>query len=578
MNNEKLKHLTAAFKDDGYDVDQVITHEGKIGIAARHRTACINGDKDRKKKAYYLEGSHRQMGYLLGRLAEYEISEMTTYFVNNVIWAFMGYHPGKILNKDYSIKKKDKTIWHVIREYLGNEIAEFISKCSQQTTPDVPREYIDEMEGVLEGCREANTDTRVNKDDLWVLNFGIDWLIAHVYTRFKDVKIIKKRTKKKFLKKSKLTISCNGFSVFKDAAGGGHYFGRDFMFPTAGVFEDTACMIIYNPDHTEGKQYLPLVSITAPGILGCISGMNMNGVAVGIDMCPSAACNPAEPGFNSLLLARHSIEKGGSAGQAKDIMVESKRGVSWIYILSDGTEDRACVVESAYSAEGIPFTDFPPKRYMKRFLFRKAFIPDAKFLEEHKTAEQENGIMVRWEDYKYDEAYLQFNKRSFKHFCKKLYPDALEKTGFINKTIKEKNCPLTYFFSPERETRGDIILTTNHYLIPEMRYTVMDFILSVLIKDVTNDTQWRYDTLNNLILDALAEAEKEGKKGIDYSKAKEILNFLSPSGQYPEYYGENKKVIEGALSLFDLKAKTVESQYGYYKDAWIKLTLPKYIL
>jgi len=39
----------------------------------------------------------------------------------------------------------------------------------------------------------------------------------------------------------------------------------------------------------------------------------------------------------------------------------------------------------------------------------------------------------------------------------------------------------------------------------------------------------------------------------------------------------NKKVIEGALSLFDLKEKTVESQYGYYGDEWIKLSLRKYI-
>lgn len=578
MNNEKLQHLTTAFNNEGYDVDQVITHKEKIGISARHRTACINGDKAKKKKVYYLEGTHRQMGYLLGRLAEYEISEMTTHFVNNVIWAFMGYHPGKILNKDYTIAKKDKTIWTVIKEYLGNEIAEFISKCSQQTSPDVPLEYIEEMEGILQGCREANKDTKVNKDDLWVLNFGIDWLIANIYTGFRDVKTIKKRIKKKFLKKSKLTISCNGFSIFKDAAGGGHYFGRDFMFPTAGVFEDTACMIIYNPDSAEGKKYLPLASITAPGILGCVSGMNMDGVAVGIDMCPSAACNLAEPGFNSLLLARHSIEKGRSAEQAKDIMVKSKRGVSWIYILSDGTEDRACVVESAYSTEEIPFTNFPPKRFMKKFLFRKAFIPDEKFLKEHKTAEQENGIMVRWENYKYEEAYLKFNKRSFKHFWKKLYPNALEKTGYINKTVKEKNCPLTYFFSPERETRSDVIITTNHYVIPEMRYTVMDYWLGVLINDVTNDTQWRYDTLNALILDAIAEAEKEDKKGIDYNKAKEILNFLSPSGQHPEYYGRNKKVIEGALSLFELKKKTVESHYGYYNDEWIKLTLTKYIL
>jgi len=122
-----------------------------------------------------------------------------------------------------------------------------------------------------------------------------------------------------------------------------------------------------------------------------------------------------------------------------------------------------------------------------------------------------------------------------------------------------------------------MILFAHNFVIPEMRYTVMDRLLSAIINDATNDTQWRYDTINALILKAIDEAKKAGKRGIDYDSAKDILNFLRPSGQYPNYYGKNKKVIEGSLSLFDLKKKTVESHYGYYKDKWIKLTLTKYI-
>jgi hypothetical protein len=41
---------------------------------------------------------------------------------------------------------------------------------------------------------------------------------------------------KQKLSKIKFPILCNWFSVFKEAAGGGHYFGEDFMFPTAGAF------------------------------------------------------------------------------------------------------------------------------------------------------------------------------------------------------------------------------------------------------------------------------------------------------------------------------------------------------
>ncbi len=573
--DSKLQNLTRAFNTDGYKVSQTVSYQGKMGLAAAHRTACINGDRHKKKKVYYLEGNHHQMGYLLGRLAEDEISQMTTGYINNFIWAIMGYLTE---HKGYKPDKKNKTIWDHIKELLGEAITDLISKSSQEMLSDIPEEYIEEMRGMLEGCREANGHTQVNEGDLWTLNFGIDWLLAHIFTGFRKEPKIKKKVKKKFMEKVKIPVMCNGFSVFKEAARGGHYFGRDFMFPAAGVLQNTACMIVRLTDSVVGEKRLPQVCVTAPGILGCFAGMNRNGVAAGIEIVPSSACHPGEPGFNSLLLLRHSLETGESAAAAKDAIVGARRGVSWIYILSDGAYDRACVVESVYSTEDIPFMKFPPQHYVKGCLFRKGFLPGKKFLEEHQTAKQENGLMVRWNDYKYDEAYLAYNVKCFKRFRKKFYPDALEKKGFINKTLKEKNCPFTYYFPPERETRDDIIITTNHFVIPEMRFTAMERLLSLLASDVVNDSQWRYDTLNAHILEAIDDAKREENGGIGYDKAKEILDFLNPAGRYPEYYGKDKQVIEGSLSLFDLKNKTVESHYGYYKDEWIKLTLPNYLI
>jgi hypothetical protein len=574
LNDGRLRTLTRAFQPDGYDVARSAFHQGKIGLAAVHRTACINGDMHKKKKVFYLEGSPRQMGYLLGCLAEDEISQMTTRYVNNFIWALIGYLAEY---KEYKLDKVNKTIWGQIKELLGDAITDMISKSSQERLHDIPEEYIEEMHGILEGCRNANSQTQVEEIDLWALNFGIDWLLAHTFTGFRKEPRIKKKLKKKFMEKAKIPVMCNGFSAFKDAAWGGHYFGRDFMFPTAGVLENTACMIIRRPEGMDGGRRLPQVSVTAPGILGCFAGMNLNGVAAGIEIVPSSACHPGDLGFNSLLLLRHCLEKGESAVAAKDVIIKARRGVPWIYILSDGTNDKACAVESVYSTEKLPFMQFPPRHYVKGGFFRKSFLPEEKFVEEHSTAEQENGAMVRWEDYKYDEAYLEYNKKCFKRFHKKLYPDAIGKKGFINRTHEERNCPLSYYFSPERESRDDIVLATNHFVIPEMRFCAMDLLLSHLAADVINDSQWRYDTLNAHIMDAIEEARKDGKGGIEYDKAKEILDFLNPAGRYPDYYGKDKQVIEGTLSLFDLKKKTVESHYGYYKDEWIKLTFPNYI-
>jgi len=573
MSDDKLQFLTDAFNSDGYNIYKAVNHENKVGITATHCTACINGNPEKMKKIYYLEGSHWQMGYLLGLMAEDEIFQMTTSFVNNMIWELIFWHPRKSVDTP---DPNEQNIVNLIKGGVGNLIADLISQFSEVISADIPQEYLEEMDGILEGCHAVNPQTKVNKEDLWVLNFGIDWFLANIYSGLKKNKKLTKAIKKGTVKVNP-PLMCNGFSLFKEAADGGHYFGRDFMFPTAGIFEKTVCMIVYNPNNTGAKIRFPFVSVTAPGLIGCISGMNIKGIGIGVEILPSAACDPEHPGFNSLLLNRYSIETGDTAESAKNVIVNAKRGVPWIYIIADGTNDKACVVEAVYSIEHISFTEFPPPGLRKGFLFWKPFLPNQKFLNEHQTAAQENGVMVRWQDYSYDQAYLEFNRKLFKRFGKTLYPDSFDKKGYINKTFKEKNCPHMYYFSPQRETRIDMVITTNHFMIPEMRYTAMDPWLAMIFENFNQDSQWRYDALNEMILDLLEEASQNGKKGVDYSQAKEILEFISPSGRYPDYYGSSKQVIEGAQSLFDLKNITIESHYGYYRDDWVKLSLRKYI-
>ena len=94
-----------------------------------------------------------------------------------------------------------------------------------------------------------------------------------------------------------------------------------------------------------------------------------------------------------------------------------------------------------------------------------------------------------------------------------------------------------------------------------------------------NDSQWRYDELNHRILDSL---DREGP--ITYKRAKRILDFLAPYGDFPDYYRLNPKskdgretVIFGSTTLFDLKARSVESHFGFYGDEWVKLHLPHYV-
>ena len=102
-------------------------------------------------------------------------------------------------------------------------------------------------------------------------------------------------------------------------------------------------------------------------------------------------------------------------------------------------------------------------------------------------------------------------------------------------------------------------------------------------KDI-NDFQWRYDELNFLIDRALGMPGDGPITPISEDTARELINFLSPNGRFPDYYDNSPKssdgkrtVIEGGVSLLELKEKTFESQFGYYGDGWVKLHLMNYV-
>ena len=566
MASYTVEQLTDGFSSEGFEVVGVAWKDGNLGITAKHRTATSGGDPQKRKKAFYVEGTPYEIGYLLGRMAEEDIAEMTTHFVDNMIWELFFWHPRA---KADPHDDHETDLMAMIKAALGDLFAGLIAVFTQPTAPGaapahlVPPEYLQEIDGILEGCRAANPDTEVNKDDLLVLNFGIDWFLGNGYTMLGIFDALKR------------FVMCNGFSLAHGAAGGEHFFGRDFMFPTAGIFGERACHIICNPKDPGAPNRFPFISLTAPGMIGSVVGMNRQGVAIGVEIVPSRAADVRTVGLNSLVLNRHVIENAADAEAAVGVITNAPRTVPWIYIVADGTSDKACVVETVDSRDRIDFASFPPKKYVKKCLFnRHPLLPGRSFLAGHHTAPQEHGVMARWAGYAYDPGYLTFNGKLFQRLGGILDAHAHDEDGHFNETVEDANCPGPYFFAPQRESRDDVVLTTNHYVIPEMRYTSMHPWLKMVFGKLMQDSQWRYDALNKRILDELAAA---GSAGISYATAKEILKFISPDGQHPEYYGADADIIEGAQSLLDLKKLTIESRYGHYADDWVKLSLQNYV-
>jgi hypothetical protein len=559
----KVNALIAAFDGDGFRVDpteDVFSYQDGICIRATHRTATI-GETENRKLAYYIEGNPYAMGYMLGYMAEPSVRRMCDDYVPNMILSFIrrGWREKGLLTRIITMALRIATYW-----ITGN------------IYPDVPWQYKVELEGLLEGCRAANPNTTVNWDELWLLNFGFDALLSIAFVGgFRLPKTVRgegwlKREPLLDLapKAFELPLMCNGFSVCGTEPHTGkpyHYFGRDFMFRTADVFEHTACTIVQRP-----QGGLPFVTVTAPGIIGTVSGMNANGVAVGVDVGPSGACDPTRAGFNSLLLARHAIENGRTIEEAIETMVDAQRGVSWIYPLADGGSQKACIVECGRKTPALEPLKYVPDELRGR-------LPDESFLAAHPTAEDRQGLMVRWSDYQAPEEYLAFNEGLFEKDGKHYDPSAFTERAYISPSWESKNCPSMSYFSPQRESRDGLVLTSNNFVIPEMRLCAMHDWTARVARSQADDVQWRYDALNHALLNAL------DKGHVTYEEAKEIANFVRPDGMYPEYYNPqglplSRASIQGSVSLMDLVNKTMESHYGFCSDEWIKVHLLNYLI
>ena len=601
----RFARIEAAFRKDGFEVVRFpdprspghtvgcMLKDDRLGLLARH-TRARNTVTGAPKRAFYVEGDGWHMGWLMGAMAEPDVARMAGEFVENVAFAF--FSSGPMSKEDTLPRVKDL-------------IVRIISGASDRMLPDIPSELLAEIDGIVEGCRAVNPATSVRRDRLLALNLGIDCLLAHIYTGT----IFAERGVHPSLLRT--TIGCNAFSISGDAAGGRHFFGRDFMFPTADVFQDTACVMIHVPDASPEEPGRAFVSQGAPGLVGTMAAMNAAGLAVGVDMLPSRLCDPGRPGLNSLLLTRHCIQHCGSVKEAVDTIREAPRGVSWLYPVADA-EGQACVVEAGRrlgSNEPFPYFDHVPSYYRGR-------LPGLPYIRRMRarygTPAPSNGLVVRSRDYRYPEEYMRdWNEGLWKAFernwltilqdllghilggmkvrgmwqhwkeeIRKLSAGAtfseamFGETGAINATWKDRNCPGPFYFAPQRVRRPDVLIATNHCISPEMRLTSMNEWIALLSSGDQNGIQWRYDELNREIQAALAAAPA----GIDEAAAWELIDFLRPDGQFPGFYNPGAKEdwrrvqVHGSVTLCELTSRTFTSLFGYYGDQPVTIHLQNY--
>jgi hypothetical protein len=585
----RSSRITDAFRKDGFEVIRSLQKDGRMGLLACHATAR-NTRTGAPKRVLYVEGDGAHAGWLIGAMAEPEVARMAGDFVENVAFAF--FSTGAIA-KDEALPR------------LKDLIVRIISTASERMLPDVPPPLLAEIDGIVDGCRAVNPATSVRRERLLALNLGIDCLLAHIYTGT----IFAERGFSPGL--LHMPVGCNAFSLSGEAAGGRHFFGRDFMFPTADVFQDTACLMLRVPDASPGSPWHAFVSQGAPGLVGSMAAMNEEGLAIGVDMLPSMLCDPRRPGLNSLLLIRDCVQNCGTVDGTVERIRDAPRGVAWLYPVADAG-GHACVVEAGRrleSADPFPYFDHVPSYYRGR-------LPDLPYIRRMRatygTPAPVNGLLVRGCDYRCPDEYARdWNEGLWKAFDRswltilkdllgglvggrkgldawkkrigallagKSYSTAMfDERGAINEKWTSHNCPGPFYFAPQRVRRPDVLIATNHCITPEMRLTSMSEWIALLTAGEQNDIQWRYDELNREIFDALA-----APGGVDEAAAWDLVNFLRPDGRFPDYYNPGSRQdwrqvqVHGSVTLSELTSRTFTSLFGYYGDEPVTIHLGNY--
>lgn len=528
--------------DQDYIVESSVDVGGGTGYIALNQGDTGTSEDD--KRCIVLQGSAYDMGYEFGALRPEATYVMSTEYLVNMVEELTG------LEAD-----DNEALFNLIFK-----AAHTLCIGAIENEKAIPRYLIDEMKGMADGAKSQGYD--VSFDNILLVNESIDALYSMIITgNIPDIskedfeminsdssgKLQQIGTKVMFRNANLPAVGCNAFVVSGEATIDGKvYHGRDFMFPTGGYFHKEAMMGIYLPD--DG---LPFVTVAAPGFVGIMTGLNAEGLSMGMDVSFGGATRNT-PGLGCLLVTRDVVQNcTGLDSALYRIEHKQNRGVTWDYILADdkfsATYTNGAVLETGmtYGDDG---EEFKTGADVLPYLTRLSMLDIINKLEG--LTEAEGGIMFRNQEWT----------------C----PDAFK--GVEGYDVQEEELPA-------------MVLATNHYVIPGMIASTKSWwVQTIKGLFIGDDTYERYDDLNARLTDAYG--------AIDYEKAKEMIDFLNPlryadkdSDEYRnmiekgfrdwEGYYEVDAPIEGHHNIYDNQDMIAESLFGSYSsgNVWARVDL-----
>lgn len=490
---------------------------------ARHRGSYL-AENSAGKKLLYLEGDAYQRGYAEGNLCPEGVYRMTHEFVDTLIFEAIGI---PFSGSDLPL------VWGVVKGLLIQAAA-----ANQDA---VPKEFRLEMQGIADGARERGFD--VSYEELLTLNLGFDTLES-IYLGLASL------------------FACNQFAAFGGATEDGRlYHGRDFMFPTGGdVFADEALMVVQKPD--EGHAF---VASAAPGFVGIPTGLNARGVSCGMDVVYSVFTRPAITGAGCLLLSRWVVQFASSMQEGIDIIAQADRAVPWLYMIADGKQPGASVLETAAS------TIAPPGDVFMDNIVR--LVPGLAVLMEGADGLLPAGLVDGTGSVVGGAGELLESLLNLLPGISEMRPDrgltvrpsdwmdpeGIELFG-LQYLPDEAGGPVVERFPRQQESYPDLVAMTNHYITPQMAASN-----PALFSIHLDETKDRYETLIGLLHGSYGE--------IDRREAMWLIDFLNPARC--EYYGtDTTQSVKGHHVLMDNHSLEMWSLHGYYDQAWQHVDLP----
>jgi hypothetical protein len=136
-----------------------------------------------------------------------------------------------------------------------------------------------------------------------------------------------------------LVVACSGFMAGPGSTRDGHWLlARNFDFDGGSVFDRDKVLVFRTPENG-----IPNVSVAFAGMVGVVSGMNAEGLALAANAGASDA--PIRMGMPMSLILRQVLEHASSLDEAEAILRQSKGFVSELIMVVDGDAGEAALFE-----------------------------------------------------------------------------------------------------------------------------------------------------------------------------------------------------------------------------------------